>query len=74
MSIQDSGSARHISSGNEPQATQALQQPQIQPQQPDPMFDRGRALFTRLQANDVQEYENFIKLNDVQMTSQISAL
>ena len=72
MSSQGSGSARSFSSGNAPQAPQAPQQPQ--PQQPDPMFDRGRALFARLQADQAQEYTNFKKLNDVQMTSQINDL
>ena len=62
MSGQGSGSTQSYSSGNAPQASQAPQQPQ--PQQPDLMFDRGRALFARLQADQAQEYTNFKKLQN----------
>ena len=55
MSGQGSGSARSFSSKNVPQAQQAPQQLQ----QPTSMFNRGRALFDRLQANNVQEYREF---------------
>lgn len=72
MSGQGSSSARSLSSGNPPQASQAPQQPQ--PQQPNPMFNEGQALFARLRENRTQEYENFKKLNEVEMCSQIDAL
>ena len=60
MSGSDSGIAGSLSSGNAPQHPS--------------MFDRGKALFVRLQENDVQEYKNFKKLDGDVMTSQINAL
>ena len=79
MSGQGSGSARSFSSGNAPQVPQQPQpqpQPQLQPQpqQPSPTFNRGRALFARLQADEVQEYKKFRKLDDNQMICQLNAL
>ena len=47
MSGQDSSSERSLSSGNVPQALQAPQAPQ----QHDPMFHKGQALFARLREN-----------------------
>lgn len=54
-------------------ARSAPQAPQ-QPQQHDPMFNKGRAFFARLQADAAQEYRNFKKLDEVEMASQIDAL
>jgi len=66
-------SAQSLWSGNVPQAQLAEQALQA-PQQHDPMFDEGQALFARLRANRIQEYNNFLQLNAVQMDVQIDAL
>jgi hypothetical protein len=41
---------------------------------PDPMFEKGRALFLRLVHNEVQEYSQFQKLNELAMMASINSL
>ena len=53
------------------QASQAPQQPQ---QQPDLLFDNGRALFESIKADQVQEFAKFRKLKEYEMNAQINTL
>ena len=52
----------------------ALDAPPAYAQQNSSRFDKGKAIFGRLQADDIREYTNFQNLNDAEMTSHMMAL